>query len=163
MKTQICLWATPEEVQRIEAIKSYHHRTSSSDVMRFLVIQEYEKIFVKNISNEIIPTTDNTIPPPRHDNDRGAGTRPGYLRREKMKNKNLDTQLVVYSKASLRIVGLTKPAVELPDQYALGLVELKEDGKVVSDPPGLWVDNALSATITDLTRNLLRKPEKTNA
>lgn len=72
-------------------------------------------------------------------------------------SKNINTQLVVYSKASLRIVGLGKPAAELPDNYALGLVEQKKDGSITSDPPGLWCSWALPETVNFLTGALLKK------
>lgn len=49
-KTQIAIWATPEEIKRVECIKRYHKRISKSDVLRFLIDQEYEKILNKNIS-----------------------------------------------------------------------------------------------------------------
>ena len=71
--------------------------------------------------------------------------------------KNINTQLVVYSKSSLRIVGLNKPQVALPDSYALGLVEQKKDGKIVSDPPGLWCSWALPETVNFLTGALLKE------
>lgn len=52
-KTQICLWATPEEIKLIEQIKLYHRRTTNSDTLRFLIQQEAEKILPQIISNEI--------------------------------------------------------------------------------------------------------------
>lgn len=70
--------------------------------------------------------------------------------------KNSDTQFVIYSKKSLRIVSLTKPAAELPEQYATGLVELRE-GKITTYPPGLWTSYALPETVNRLTKDLLRK------
>lgn len=50
-KTQISIWATPEETKRVVCIKRYHKRISKSDVLRFLIDQEYEKILNKNITN----------------------------------------------------------------------------------------------------------------
>lgn len=70
------------------------------------------------------------------------------------KMNNDDTQFVIYCKSSLRIVGLT-PQKDLPEQYATGLVELR-DGKVTTDPPGLWVSYALPQTVNKLTREILK-------
>lgn len=52
-KTQIAIWATPEEIEKIEALKRHHARNTNADLLRFLINQEAEKILPLIISNEI--------------------------------------------------------------------------------------------------------------
>jgi len=44
----IALFASQEEVRKFELIKTFHCRKSDSDMVRFLINQEAEKIFPKN-------------------------------------------------------------------------------------------------------------------
>ena len=53
-KKQIALQANEEEVRLIELIKEHHHRKSDSDMIRFLINQEAEKILNKNSGTIII-------------------------------------------------------------------------------------------------------------
>lgn len=45
---QLALGANEEEIQKFELIKTYHCRKSDSDMLRFLINKEAEKIFSKN-------------------------------------------------------------------------------------------------------------------
>lgn len=51
---QLALGATEDEVRKFELIKNFHCRKSDSDMIRFLINQEAEKIFPKNIPIGII-------------------------------------------------------------------------------------------------------------
>ena len=53
MKTQVSLWATPEEIKQLEQIRVFHKRSTISDTIRFLITQESENFLSQNISNEI--------------------------------------------------------------------------------------------------------------
>lgn len=53
-RKQLALNATAEEAAQFEAIKQYHKRSSDSDTIRFLIHQEAEKIFAKNITGETL-------------------------------------------------------------------------------------------------------------
>ena len=47
-KRQITLQANELEQKKVERIKKYHKRNSDSDILRFLIDQEYEKILKSN-------------------------------------------------------------------------------------------------------------------
>ena len=47
-KRQITLQANELEQKKVEQIKKYHKRNSDSDILRFLIDQEYEKILKSN-------------------------------------------------------------------------------------------------------------------
>lgn len=53
-KTHVSIWVTPDELQMIELIKHKYQRKTYSDLLRFLIYQENEKILSQNISKEII-------------------------------------------------------------------------------------------------------------
>ena len=44
----LALFASAEECRKFELIKTYHCRKSDSDMLRFLINQEAEKIFPQN-------------------------------------------------------------------------------------------------------------------
>ena len=46
---QLALGANAEEVRKFELIKTYHCRRSDSDMLRFLINQEAEKILPKPV------------------------------------------------------------------------------------------------------------------
>jgi len=46
---QLALGATEEEIRKFELIKNFYCRKSDSDMIRFLINQEAEKILPKNI------------------------------------------------------------------------------------------------------------------
>ncbi|MBR7119939.1 MAG: hypothetical protein IKC77_07065 [Lentisphaeria bacterium] len=52
MKKQLSIWATQEEVAKLELIRNFHKRNTLSDTLRHLINSEHEKIFLKIISNE---------------------------------------------------------------------------------------------------------------
>lgn len=45
---QLALGANEEEIRKFELIKNFHCRKSDSDMLRFLINQEAEKILPKN-------------------------------------------------------------------------------------------------------------------
>ena len=49
----ICMYANREEVAKLEKVKRYYQRTTTSDLLRFLINQAYEKILNKNIAGKI--------------------------------------------------------------------------------------------------------------
>ena len=44
-KKNICLYATPEEMKMVHDLKNHFQRKSDSDILRFLINREHEKIF----------------------------------------------------------------------------------------------------------------------
>lgn len=52
-KTQISIWATDDELSLIDAIKEHYQRNTYADTLRFLIVQESQKILSKTISKEI--------------------------------------------------------------------------------------------------------------
>lgn len=52
MKQQLSIWATEEEVKKLEFIRTFYGRSTNSDTLRFLINAESEKILTKNISKE---------------------------------------------------------------------------------------------------------------
>lgn len=49
----IAIYATQEEVKKFELIKTYHGRSSNSDMLRVLINNEVKKILDKNTSNDV--------------------------------------------------------------------------------------------------------------
>ena len=50
----IAIYATQEEVKKFELIKTFHGRSSNSDMLRVLINNEVKKILEKNTSNDVV-------------------------------------------------------------------------------------------------------------
>lgn len=46
-KKNLCLYATPEEMKMVNDLKNHFQRKSDSDMLRFLINREHEKIFAR--------------------------------------------------------------------------------------------------------------------
>ena len=46
-KKNLCLYATPEEMRKVNDLKTHFQRKSDSDMLRFLINREHEKIFAR--------------------------------------------------------------------------------------------------------------------
>ena len=49
----IAIYATEDEVKKFELIKTFHGRSSNSDMLRVLINNEVKKILEKNTSNGV--------------------------------------------------------------------------------------------------------------
>ena len=57
--TYVNVGLLPEEYRTLQSLKHKHKRRTVTDTLRFLIINESEKFFAKNIANSISGTNDH--------------------------------------------------------------------------------------------------------